>query len=209
MRPSAVALSYSSSAKTVRTTVPGASIEVREQDHRDERPREALSPDEPQSLRQLLEEAAALLGLARRLRARHEDGHERGREQEARGVDPEGRRRTERRDEHASERCSHERGALLNSCADATRALHGHSGRPDDVREERRPCRRAGCVEERTHEHERHQLPELDSRPSHAGVGSPRRRQSWRGPQRRWSIGSRAGRRPRRRRTPRARSAGS
>ena len=97
-----------------------------------------------------------------RVRARHEDGDERGREEEARRIDPEGGGGAEARDEHASERRAQERRSLLDRRPDAARTLHGHPGRLDDVREERRARGGSRRVEQRAEEHERHQLPELD-----------------------------------------------
>ena len=106
--------------------------------------------------------AAALFRLSVCVWPRHEEDHERGREQEAGRVEPEGARRPERRHEHASERRTHERGALLNSRANAAGALHRHPGRLDDIGEERRARRGARRVQKCADEDERHELPELE-----------------------------------------------
>ena len=76
--------------------------------------------------------------------------------------EPQRRRRAERRDEHAADRRADEERALLDRRPDPARALHPRAGELDEVGEERGARGRAGCVEERAEEDQRHQLPELD-----------------------------------------------
>ena len=96
------------------------------------------------------------------MRARHEEEDETGRDEEARGVDPERRRRAEPGYEDAAERRAQELRALLDAGANAGGALHSDAGELDDVRKEGCPRGRARGVEQRAEEHEQHELPDLD-----------------------------------------------
>ena len=140
----------------------GCLDEVRQEDHRDHGAYERPAPDERQSLGELREEATPRLVLRAAMRARYECGDETSRDEEAHGVEPERTRAAERRDEHAAERRSDELRPLLDRGADAGRSLHSDVGELDDVREERCPGGRTGRVEQRSDEHEQHELPDLD-----------------------------------------------
>jgi hypothetical protein len=136
--------------------------EVREQDREHNCPDQAVTPDEPHPFSQVREEAPGRLRVDRVLRPRNGSGDDRGGNDEARRVQPEGRGRAEPCDEHAPKRPPDEHRALLDGGADPARTLHPHARQLDDIREERLPRRRSGRVEERTEEHEGHELPELD-----------------------------------------------
>ena len=98
--------------------------QVGDEDREHECAQQTLIPDEAHAVGQLREESSATLAcLLARVRSRHEDDDESGRDQKARGIEPEGCRCSERSDEHAADRRAYERRALL----DARRGFHWHA----------------------------------------------------------------------------------
>ena len=162
MSPSSAALPYSSSREDRHDDGERRVEEIRDHDCQHDCAEEALVPDEAQPFLELGEEPARLL-LGRLLRGpRDEEGDERGRDEEAGGVEPQRVRRAERGHEHAAQRCADEDRSLLDARPDPARPLQAHPRLLRDIRQERRPRGRAGCIEQRAEEDERHQLPELD-----------------------------------------------
>ena len=180
MSPKSVALPYSSSAKTARTTEPGASTRFGECDHlEDESSYESPTPDEPQPLGQLLEEATRRRGLRMALLPGDEGRDERGRHEEAspRRSRALWSRRTEQRELLPAElrRASSPAGSRPGS---PTPAPYEHLRRARRRRGRAQPVPSRRSVEQRTGEHQCHQLPHLDSDRRVQQAGS--RRRHWR-----------------------------
>ena len=118
-----------------------------------------------------------------------EEGHERGGEEKARGVDPQCRGRAERR--NSTLRSALPRASTPAGSPPESRTLHGHSGRVHDVREEGSAGSGARRVEQRAHEREsqrrRSSIPTVECgryRRDGARAGGSRPRRAVRNPSR-------------------------
>ena len=105
--------------------------EVRHEDGQHDRADEPVIPDEANALRELGEDSRSALVHApvSCADATGIPATSAGGDHEARRVDPEGRRRAERRDEHSSERRADEQRAALDRASYTRRALHPHRRR--------------------------------------------------------------------------------